>query len=191
MGEEKILKQEGIFDVIYEMINAKANSNAFLQGVTGIVGFPATIAVDAAVVVTHYEPLINNIRRLYGRSVLSKKDITPILGGLLKEILVDLAVDKVMGHIPVAGVYFNAISAKALTWRLGMLVTIVSSRGEDFTKGNLSEVVKLIRYITPQTDMFKFAKPDYEMFKKIVFSVYDNESEIFENKIKTALKAFE
>lgn len=191
MRNEITDNREGVFDVVYKMINSKANSNAFIQGISGIAGFPATIAVDAAVLFTHYEPMINDIRKLYGRSVLCGKDISPVLSGLFKEILVDIAVDKVLGHVPVAGIYFNAISAKALTWRLGMLVTIISSRGEEFNKTNLSNIIKLIRYITPQTDMFKFTKPDYDMFKKIVFSVSDNEEDIFDNKIQTALKAFE
>ena len=188
---EALSKDEGVFDVVYKMINSKANSNAFIQGISGIAGFPATIAVDAAVLFTHYEPLINDIRKLYGRSILCGKDISPVLSGMFKEILMDIAVDKVLGHVPVAGIYFNAISAKALTWRLGMLVAIISSRGEEFNKTNLSNIIKLIRYITPQTDMFKFTKPNYDMFKKIAFSVSDNEEDMFENKIQTALKAFE
>lgn len=184
-------KDEAIFDVIYRMINGKANSNAFIQGVTGITGFPSTLVVDGIVILTHYEPLINDIRKLYGRSEVSAKDLTPIMGSLIKEILVDVAVDKVMGHVPVAGIYFNAVSAKALTWRLGMLATIISARGEDFTKTNLSNIIKLIRYITPQSDMFKFRKPDYEMFKKITFSVTDNDVTTFDDKVLNALKAFE
>lgn len=186
-----LMREEQIFDVIYKMINSKANSNAFIQGISGAVGFPLTVAIDATVILTHYEPLINDIRRLYGRKPLDSKNFSSMFGSLFKEILVDIAIDKVMGHVPVAGVYFNAISAKALTWRLGMLITIISSRGEEINKVNLSNIVKLIRYITPQTDMFKFLKPDYEMFKKIVFSVSDNEDKAFEDKIQTALKAFE
>ena len=191
MRNEITDNREGVFDVVYKMINSKANSNAFIQGISGIAGFPATIAVDAAVLFTHYEPMINDIRKLYGRSVLCGKDISPVLSGLFKEILLDIAVDKVLGYIPVAGIYFNAISAKALTWRLGMLVTIISSRGEEFTQDNLSNVIKLIRNITPQTDMFKFTKPNYEAFKKIVFSISNDDMTTFEDKLKTALEAFE
>lgn len=184
-------KDEATFNVIYKMINSKANSNAFIQGVSGVAGFPSTIAIDGMVLLTHYEPMINDIRGLYGRSRLTAKDLAPVLSGLFKEILVDIAVDKIMGHVPVLGVYFNAISAKALTWRLGMLTTVLSSRGEDFTQDNLSNVIKLIRNITPQTDMFKFTKPNYEAFKKIVFSVKDDDFAKFEDKLKTALEAFE
>ena len=188
---EILVKKEAVFDIVYKMIKTKANSNAFIQAVSGVVGFPSTLAVDGLVILTHYEPMINDIRRIYGRTPVSVKEFLPVFRSMLKEILLDFAVDKVLGHIPIAGVYFNAISAKALTWRLGMLVAVVSSKGEEFTKENLGNLVRLIRYITPQTDVFKFTTPDYEMFRKIVLSVADNEAEVFENKIQTALRAFE
>lgn len=188
---ERIIKEQAVFDMVYKMISSKANSNAFIQGISGIAGFPSTLAVDGMVILTHYEPMINDIRALYGRCPITIKHFAPVFKSMFKEILVDVAVDKIMGNVPVAGIYFNAISAKILTWRLGMLFTIISSRGEEFNKTNLSNIIKLIRFITPQTDMFKFTKPDYEMFKKIAFSVSGDEEDIFENKIQTALKAFE
>ena len=184
-------KEEATFNVIYKMINSKANSNAFIQGVTGITGFPTTLVVDGIVIFTHYEPLINDIRKLYGRSEISAKDLSPMMGSLVKELLFDVVVDKVLGHVPVAGAYFNAVSAKALTWRLGMLVTVLSSRGEKFNKESISSIIKLIRYITPLNELLKFKKPDYEVFKKITISVSSNELSEFEDKIKNALRAFE
>lgn len=186
-----VIKEEKIFDMVYKLINSKANSNSFIQGVSGVFGFPATLVVDCAVLQTHYEPMINGIRDLYGRSRITAADASLVFGSLIKEILVDLAVDKFIGNIPVAGIYFNVLSAKALTWRLGMLTAVISSRGEDFTKSNLSDVIKLIRNVTPQTNILKFTKPDYNTFKKIVLSVSDNEVAVFDYKIQTALKAFE
>lgn len=184
-------KEEATFNVIYRMINSKANSNAFIQGVTGIAGFPSTLVIDGIVIFTHYEPLINDIRKLYGRSEITSKDLSPMMGNLVKELLFDIVVDKVMGHVPVAGAYFNAISAKALTWRLGMLVTVLSSRGEEFNKDNISSIIKLIRYVTPLNDLLKLKKPDYEVFKKIAISVSGNAMSEFDNKVQTALRAFE
>lgn len=184
-------RNNSVFDVIYKMINSKANSNAFIQGITGITGFPSTLVVDGIVIFTHYEPLINDIRKIYGRSEISAKELSPMMGSIVKEILLDLAVDKVLGHVPVAGAYFNAVSAKALTWRLGMLVAVISARGEEFTKANISNVIKLIRYITPLNELLKLKKPDYEVFKRITLSVTDNEITTFNDKVQTALKAFE
>lgn len=188
---DEVKSKENVFNLVYKIINGKANSNVFLQGISGAFGFPVTVAVDSVVILTHYLPMINDIRQIYGRNKLSADDIRPVLGAFSKEILVDIVVDKFMGNVPVAGVYFNAISAKAFTWRLGMVLAIISSRGEEITYKNISNVIKLVRLITPQTDMFKFTKPDYEAFKKIVLSVNDNDITIFETKIETALKAFE
>lgn len=190
MNKQISVNEQAVFDIVYKTIKGKANSNAFLQGVTGIAGFPSTLVVDGIVILTHYEPLINDIRKLYGRHEISVKELSPMMGSLIKEILLDVALDKVLGHVPVAGAYFNAVSAKALTWRLGMLIAIISSRGEEFTKENILNVIKLIRYITPLNELLKFKKPDYEVFKRIATSVSDNEMSEFDNKIQSALKAF-
>lgn len=183
--------KEHLFEQAYSKITGKANSNAFLQGISGIAGFPATLAIDGVVIFTHYEPLINEIRELYGRNKIEKNAVMPVLGSIFKEVLLDITLDKLLGQIPIAGIYFNAICAKALTWRLGMLFTIVSSRGEEINYKNLSKVIKLVRLITPQSDMFQFAKPSYEQFKKITLSVEDNDFEIYDDKIDNALKAFD
>lgn len=180
-----------ITDIVYKTIKGKANSNAFLQGVTGITGFPSNLVVDGIAIFTHYKPLINDIRKLYGRSEISAKELSPMMGSLVKELLFDVVADKVLGSVPVAGVYFNAVSAKALTWRLGMLVTIISSRGEEFNKENISSVIKLIRYVTPINELLKLKKPDYDVFRRIATSVSDIEMSEFDNKVQTALKAFE
>lgn len=188
---EIILAEEKVFDMVYKNVGKAANSNAFMQSLSGLVGAPATLAIDALAIFTHYEPMINDIRTLYGREPVSAKDFTPLAGSLLKEIIVDIAVDKVMGSIPVAGVYFNAISAKALTWRLGMITAILSSRGSEINRDVVSDVVKLVRNLTPQNDMFKFTTPDYETFKKIILSVNGDDLDTFNGKVQTALKAFE
>lgn len=72
-----------------------------------------------------------------------------------------------------------------------MLFTIVSSRGEEISSESLSKVVKLIRNLTPQSDIFKFAKPDYNLFKKIVLSVCDDDFITYDKKIEQAMRAFD
>ena len=72
-----------------------------------------------------------------------------------------------------------------------MLVTVISCRGEEINRSKLSETARLIRLITPQTDVFKFVKPDYQMFKKLALSASDDCEEIFDNKIAAALRAFD
>lgn len=187
----KPINQEQLFDMSYKIINKKANTNSLIQGVSGIAGFPATIAVDGIVIFSHYEPMIDEIRALYGFSPLEKDAAMPLISSICKEILIDIVMDKILGQIPVVGVYFNAICAKALTWRLGMVFTIISSRGEEINYNNFSDVVKLVRNITPQSDMLKFTRPDYGMFKRIVVSVYDNDFDTYNEKIKNAVSAFD
>ena len=87
---ETLNNREGVFDVIYKLIGRRANSNAFIQGISGAAGFPFTLAADAAVLLTHYEPLINDIRRLYGRSLISSGDAGRLFAGMFKEILIDI-----------------------------------------------------------------------------------------------------
>ena len=191
MKTRDLTKEEAAVRTVYKMIHSRASSNAFIQGVSGIGGFPSTLAIDAVVLLTHYEPMINEIRSIYGRSRLTAKDFAAATGGLYKELLVDLMTDKLLGNVPVLGVYFNAISAKALTWRLGMVAAVLSSRGEEFNRRNVADVIKLISYATAQRNMFRFRKPDYEFFRKIVLSVSDNDVTTFEDKLARAISAFE
>ena len=182
---------EYVFDAAYRSIRSKAASNAFIQGVTGIAGFPSNLIVDGVVIFTHYEPMINDIRKIYNRSEITSKELSPLMKGIVKELLFDIAADKIFGSIPIAGAYFNAVSAKALTWRLGMLVTILSARDEEFNKENISDDIKLVRSITPTNDLLKLKKPDYDVFKKIVISANNNEKSETDKKKKTILMIFD
>ena len=105
----------------YNIINSTANSNIVLQGLSGCFGFPVTIIVDGATIFTHYAPMLDKIRLLYDREPLSKEVLVPMLKKITSELIFDLVFDKAAGQIPIAGIYFNAICAKALTWRLGIL----------------------------------------------------------------------
>lgn len=165
----------------YEIINAKANSNATLQGLSGVFGFPFTLLADGAVIFTHYGTMLNAIRNLYERAPVSEAAITSIVKGISKELLFDVVADKALGHVPVFGIYFNAICAKTMTWRLGTLFAILSARGEAIDDYEVKDVVKLIRMAFPQTDAFKFQQPTYPTFEKLVTSVAEDNVEQFEH----------
>lgn len=176
----------------YNIINNTANSNSVIQGLSGLVGFPATIIADGAIIFTHYAPMLNNIRMLYNREPLSAEALSPVLKNITSEILFDVVVDKIAGHIPIIGIYFNAICAKALTWRLGILFSILSCLGEDVTDMEmLKNIIELIRNVFPQKDIFKFVRPEYGIYKKIMYSIDDNDPELFMDRVKEALKAFD
>ena len=175
----------------YEIINNKAQSNSFIQGLSGLGGFPWTLLADGVTLFTHYLDMINSIRRLYGRREVSEKEISSILGGLSSEIVVDIMADKLAGNIPIIGIYFNAICAKTMTWRIGILMTMLSARGESIDDVAIKDSMIVIRNIFPQVDTFKFAQPDYATFKKMVVSVADDTIEEYNRKIKKAMDAFE
>ena len=71
----------------------------------------------------------------------------PILKEILPEIFVDLALDKFAGQIPIIGIYFNAICAKTMTWRLGMLFTFLSSRTSEVPINSVAKALKLMRHM--------------------------------------------
>ncbi len=150
---------EKIEDVIYQYINKKATSNIFLQGISGLLGWPWTAAVDVGVLFTHYGPMLNQIRLLYGRSSMSSDAVKPIIQGCYKEIISDIVLDKLIGQIPIIGFAPNLICAKALTWRLGILFAMLSSRGESVDVENVEKATKLIREVFPQQSSLRFEKP--------------------------------
>lgn len=175
----------------YEIINSKASSNIAIQGLSGVLGFPFTLLADGAVIFTHYGTMLNEIRSLYGRTPVSESVVTTIVKGISSELIFDVVADKVLGNVPLIGVYFNAICAKTMTWRLGILFTMLSARGEAIDDATVQDTTKLIRMVFPQTDAFKFQQPTYPTFEKLVTSVTDNSMEQFNRKISKALDAFD
>ena len=175
----------------YNVIEMKANSNLFIQGLSGLFGFPFTLIADGATIFTHYGDMLNKVREIYLRSSVDESLVVGIVSGMSSEILFDIVADKVLGNVPIIGMYFNAICAKTMTWRLGIVFTMLSARGEEINPSTVKNATKLIRQVFPQDDAFSFKQPSYETFEKLVLSVEGNTQEEFENKIKKALDAFE
>lgn len=185
MGYEQDLAKKA-----YMIINDTANSNAVIQGLSGIAGFPFTLIADAATVFTHYGEMLNKIRSLYDRTPVSEQIVGPILSGMSSEVLFDVVADKILGNVPLVGIYFNAICAKTMTWRIGIVFTMLSARGESVSNANITDVTKLVRQMFPQNDTFKFKQPTYERFEKMVVSVRGNSEQEFNSKISSALDIF-
>lgn len=175
----------------YEIINSKASSNIAIQGISGLLGFPFTLLADGAVIFTHYGTMLNEIRSLYGRMPVNESVVTTIIKGISSELIFDIVADKFLGNVPLVGIYFNAICAKTMTWRLGILFTMLSARGEAIDEYAVQDTTKLIRMVFPQTDAFKFQQPTYPDFEKLVTSVAGNSMEQFNQKITKALCVFD
>lgn len=80
--------------------------------------------------------MINDIRKIYGLPEINTKALRPILEGCSEEILSDLLFDKIGGQIPILGIPFNMMCAKAMTWRLGILFTMLAARGQEVNVEN-------------------------------------------------------
>ncbi len=152
----------------YKLIEEKANSNTLIQGLTGLVGFPLTLIADGAVVFTHYGAMLNEIRALKGCGPVTADVIKPIVTSISGEILFDLVADKVLGQIPLIGIYFNVICAKTMTWRLGVLFAMLAKRGEGLGGGDMNELARKIRTRFPQSDAITFKQPDYNLFETLL-----------------------
>ena len=157
-------------DAAYGVISGKSQANSATQALTGLGGFPFTIAADAAVIPMIYMPLWNDIRKVYGHVPVDSNALMGIIGNILPEVLADLVMDKILGNVPILGVYFNAVCAKAMTWRHGILFAFLSSRGSDIPSGSVRKAMELIRVAFPQREMFKFQTPDKETFIRLVTS---------------------
>ena len=62
-----------------------------------------------------------------------------IIEGCREEILSDLSVDKIGGQIPVLGIPFNMMCAKAMTYQLGILFAMLSARSVVRIQDNLND----------------------------------------------------
>lgn len=174
---------------VYDIINKKARSNIFMQGLTGWMGFPFTLFADAAVFFTHYGPMLNDIREIYGRPPMGSEYIAPIIKGCKDEVISDIVLDKVIGNIPLIGLPANMIAAKAMTWRLGILFGMLAARGEDISQQNVRNAVVLIRSVFPQKDSVFFRKPSVENVMKLICSVEGDTFEAFDDKVSRILNA--
>ena len=175
----------------YNIIDQTAGSNVVIQGLSGLMGFPFTLIADGATIFTHYGEMLNKLRDLYGRTPVSESVVTDLVSGMSNEILFDIVADKILGNVPLLGVYFNAICAKTMTWRLGILFTMLSARGEIIEKNTVADTMKLIRLVFPQSDAFRFQQPTYVEFEKMVVSVTENTMDKFNQKITKALSVFD
>ena len=99
-----------------------------------------------------------------GRTPVSESVVTTIVKGISSELIFDVVADKVLGNVPLIGVYFNAICAKTMTWRLGILFTMLSARGEAIDDATVQDTTKLYSYGFPADRRFQISAADIPNF---------------------------
>lgn len=171
----------------YQLIEQKANSSMLVEGLSGIGGFPWTVIADGAIIFTHYQPMVSEIRHIFDRSDISVDDYIKAVKALKSDILMDFALDQICGQIPILGIYFNLICAKAMTWRIGLVLAIASSRGEELCFENLHDAMKLSCQLAPRNGISKLAQPAYEDFEKIINSVADQPVWVYSEMLSRAI----
>jgi len=174
---------------VYDIIAKNAESNIAIQGISSVFGFPFTLIVDLGVFFTHYGPMLNEIRTVYGRQPLSKDSLLPILKGCKKELLSDMILDKIFGNLPVVSLPANMLCAKAMTWRLGILFGMLAARGEEISVDNAAHAVTLIRTMFPQKDSLLFKRPSAGVVEKLLNTVEGDSIESFDEKMNRILDA--
>mgnify|MGYP000529984447 CR=1 FL=1 len=175
----------------YDLIEKKSVSNIFIQGAGGVLGTISTFGADIYAF-RIYSELWDEIRIIYGHQPFELDEVSAIIPKLGKEIITDIALDKVLGYVPIIGVFTNAICAKTMTWRLGILFAILSSKG-DILPGD-DEIIKavcLIREMYPQKDMLTFVTPKKDAVIKILLSIENNTDKKFKEKLDRAYAAFD
>lgn len=172
---------------VYDIIDAKSGSNTAMQGISGLLGFPFTTIMDVTVFFTHYGPMLNEIRAVYGRKPIGKDDLAQVVKGCRQELLADLILDKFIGNIPLLGLPANMICARAMTWRLGLLFGMLSARGEEIDQESVLLAVRLIRTLFPQSNSMLFRKPPAVTVKKLLSGIEGNSLESFDEKVSRLL----
>lgn len=155
------MEEDQIAKMIYKRIEKADFINTYMQGASGLIGNGVPAIVDCVAITHIYTPLANDIRRFYQRTPLTMTDVTTIIKGCGQEIISDILLDKIAGNIPVVGIVFNAVCAKSMTWRLGLMFAMLSAYGEMVDKQNVSKAIHLIRLQYPQSKSLTFNKPSF------------------------------
>jgi hypothetical protein len=176
-------------EAAYNLIARSANENATIQGACGLFGTVFSIGADVFAI-AKYSAMWNNIRVLYGHDEFEINQVKSIIPKIGKEIISDIVFDKVLGYVPVIGIATNIMCAKSMSWRLGILFAMLSSRGSDMPEDSIIKAVKLIREMYPQRDMFSFTTPDKISVIRMIENISNNSVEEFDQKVCKALAAF-
>lgn len=155
---------------VYELTRSLANTNAWVGGLSGVVGSGVNLVADVAVIPL-YRRLWNDVRQIYGRGEITLDAATAYLKPNIGFLAQDLFWDKLMGSIPIFGIPFNVAFGKALTWRLGAWYGLLSALGEDDIPDTMLTTLsmQLTKVVFPAAaSAFSFEAPDKAKFVRFI-----------------------
>lgn len=94
------------------------------------------------------------MRDFFGYRRFESNVIEQLVKSIITELMSDVIGDKVFGSIPIIGAFFNYRCAKLMTWRIGILFTIVNSQGEKYNQDILNEAANLTRKAFPNENTY-------------------------------------
>jgi hypothetical protein len=173
---------------VYDKTATLATGNLIAQGASGFFGFAANIVVDVAAI-PFYAQLWSEIREIYGKGEITSEAVKAYLKPNMGFLAQDLVWDKIVGSIPIIGVPFNIVFAKALTWRLGAWFGFLSAiDGEDDDAALAETTLQLVREVFPSSrSVFDFRAPDRDVFVEFIASVDGLTTDEVQDRTKAAL----
>lgn len=142
-----------------ETIKGYAKTNSLMQTISGALGFPVTTMIDGTVILTHYLPMIKNICEEYGYYKADKSAVLPVIKGCFNLFVNDFIFDKILGNIPLIGVFSNFIFAKVITWRLGLLFSYFAKHDIDINEDNVKKTVQYMNELIHLRSVIGFQAP--------------------------------
>lgn len=178
----------------YRIISRAGNDAALMQASANLVslvtgGLPVVhLAVDG-LCLGYQMTIINDISDLYGKPRITQGAALAYLRPNMRFILANLALDKGLGvAVPVLGLPFCFIFARALTWRLGTFFTATAAMDADIPRPLLLEkLAGLVAELFPRRDFFGLANPDKEKFTALIAGLEGLSAAQAEARITTAL----
>ena len=178
----------------YRIISRASNDAALMQAGANLAslmtgGLPLFhLAVDGFCL-GYQMTIINDISDLYGKPRITQGAAVAYLRPHLGFILGNLALDKGLGvAVPVLGLPFCYIFARALTWRLGTFFTATAAMDADIPRPLLLEkLAGLVAELFPRRDFFGLANPDKEKFVALIAGLEGLSAAQAEARITTAL----
>jgi hypothetical protein len=173
---------------VYDRTSRLATGNVVAQGASGFFGFAANLLVDAAAI-PFYAQLWSEIRGIYGKGEITAEAAKAYLKPNIGFLAQDLIWDKIVGSIPIIGVPFNIVFAKALTWRLGAWFGFLSAiDGEEDDAALTETTLRLVREIFPSSrSTFDFTAPDRDVFVEFIASIDGLTTDEVHDRTKAAL----
>ncbi|HEX8242434.1 MAG TPA: hypothetical protein VF541_03015 [Longimicrobium sp.] len=178
---------------VYDRTKRFADRNAWVQAGSGLFGLGTNLIVDVAAI-PYYADLWNDIRNLYGRGKISIDAAGAYIRPNVGFLLADLLYDKVLGSIPLLGIPFNYVCAKALTWRLGAWFGVLAALGEE---GNPKETLVrstmqlAMQFFPANKSLLSFEEPHKQRFVSFIAALDGLTYAETESRVNDALNVLE